>query len=80
MTSNGPYTNVLQKIMIQIIIISILFQKNNEKHMLCSKIKIEIDRNHNESLKTICEHMKKIKRENVYNLLIGLQTIQQTHS
>jgi hypothetical protein len=62
MTSNGPYTNILQKIMIQIIIISIPFQKNNEKHMLCRKIKIEIDRNHNESLKTICEHMREIKR------------------
>jgi hypothetical protein len=48
-----------------------------EKHILCSKIKIEIDKNHNESLKTICEHMKEIK---FYNLLIDLQTIQQTHS
>jgi hypothetical protein len=44
MTSNGPYTNILQKIMIQIVIISIPFQKNYEKHVLCCKIKIEIDK------------------------------------
>jgi hypothetical protein len=80
MTSNGPYINILENIMIQVIIISIPFQKNNEKHMLCNKIKIEIDRNHNESLKTICEDMKDIKRRVIYNLLIDLQTIHQTHS
>jgi hypothetical protein len=45
MTSNGPYTNILQNNMIQMIIVSIPFQKNYEKHMLCSKIKIEIDKN-----------------------------------
>jgi hypothetical protein len=40
-----------------------------EKHMLRSKIKIEIDINHNEPLKTICEHMREIKRGRFYNLL-----------
>jgi hypothetical protein len=48
--------------------------------MLCNKIKIEIVINHNESLKTICEHMREIKRGRFYNLLIDLQTIQQMHS
>jgi hypothetical protein len=30
----------------------------HEKHVLCSKIKIEIDINNDELLKTIFEHMK----------------------
>jgi hypothetical protein len=48
MTSNGPYTNIFQTVMIQI---NIIFKKYYGKHMLCRKIKIEIDKNHNESWK-----------------------------